>query len=111
MRAWSRHRPDGAMLRAVTIVGGSTVRCVQSYQGNAMPVVNAASLRRMILRMMRRERHLGSQLNGRADETLVGRGASRCDVWELRSIPCPVGDGRMRAPLAVSANGGSAERH
>jgi hypothetical protein len=35
-----------------------------------LPLVNASSSRRTILRMMRRERHLGSQLNGRADEPL-----------------------------------------
>src|SRR5262245_48298940 len=33
MRAWSRHRPDGAMLRAVTIVNASIVCCVQSKPG------------------------------------------------------------------------------
>ena len=56
MRAWSRHRPDGARLRAVTIVNGSTVRCVPSDQGEGMPLVNASSSRRTILRTMRRER-------------------------------------------------------
>ena len=64
MRAWSRHRPDGAVLRAVTIVNGSTVCCVQSDQGTAMPLVNASPSRRLILRMMRRERSRGSQLIG-----------------------------------------------
>ncbi len=67
--------------------------------------------RRTILRMMRRERHLGSQLNGRDDEPLSAVVHHAAMSRELRSIPCPVGDGRMRAPLAVSANGGSAERH
>jgi hypothetical protein len=110
MRAWSRHRPHGATLRAVTIVNCSTVRCVQSYQGNAMPLVNAASSRRMILRMMRRDKHRGSQLSRRADEPTQSSGISlRC--LRLRSMPCPVGAGRMRAPLAVAANGGSAMRH
>ncbi len=32
MRAWSRHRPAGAVLRAVTIVNGSTVCCVHQNQ-------------------------------------------------------------------------------
>ena len=58
----TRENPDGAVLRAVTIVHGSTVRCVQSDQGNAMPLVNASPERRVILRMMRRERSRGSQI-------------------------------------------------
>ena len=29
----------------------------------------------------------------------------------LRLMPCPVGADRMRAPLALEANGGSAMRH
>jgi hypothetical protein len=29
----------------------------------------------------------------------------------MRSTPCPVGAGRMRAPLALGANGGCAVRH
>ena len=87
----------------MTIVNCSTVRCVQSYQGNAMPLVNAASSRRMILRMMRRERHRGSQLSRRADEPTQSSGISlRC--LGLRSMPCPVGAGRMRSvALAVRA--------
>jgi hypothetical protein len=86
------------MLRAATIVTGSTVCCVQSKPGNAMPLVNAPSARRVILGMMRRERHRGSQLNRRGDEPLLGRRASVCDVWGLRSMSCPVGADRMRAP-------------
>jgi hypothetical protein len=39
-------------------------------QGNAVPLVNASSARRVILRMMRRERYRGLQLNRRADEPL-----------------------------------------
>ena len=35
-----------------------------------MPLVNASSPQRVILRMMRRERHRGSQLNRRADGPL-----------------------------------------
>jgi hypothetical protein len=35
-----------------------------------MPLVNALSAQRVILRMMRRERHRGSQLNRRAAEQL-----------------------------------------
>jgi hypothetical protein len=110
MRAWSRHRPDGAMLRAVTIVNGSTVCCVQSVQRIAVPLVNASSSRRMILRTMRRERSRGSQLmNVPTDLSVVGQRTAVCE--DLRSMPCPVSAGRMRAPLAVSANGGSAVRH
>ena len=110
MRAWSRHRPDGAVLRAATIVNGSTVRCVQLDQGDGMPLVNASSSRRMILRTMRRERSQGSQfMHCRQTLSVVGQ---RTAMFEgLRSMPCPVGAGRMRAPLAVAANGGGAVRH
>ena len=54
----------------MTIVNGSTVCCVQSKPGNAMPLVNASSGRRVILWMMRRERYRGSQLNRPAAEQL-----------------------------------------
>ena len=75
-----------------------------------MPLVNAPSARRVILRMMRRERYRGSQLNRGADEPLSVV-VHQAAMFEVRSMPCRVGVGRMRAPLAVSANGGSAVRH
>jgi hypothetical protein len=78
--------------------------------GQCSAAGNAASSRHTILRMMRRERHLGSQLNRRADEPLsvvVHLAAMFRSCARYRAL----GDGRMRAPLAVSANGGSAERH
>jgi len=89
MRAWSRHRPDGAVLRAVTIVNGSTVCCVQSDQGMAMPLVNASPSRRVILRMMRRERYPGSQLNKGTDEPLsVVVHQSAMFGIALDAVPC-----------------------
>ena len=98
------------MLRAVTIVNGSTVRCVQSVQRIAVPLVNASSSRRMILRTMPRERLRDSQcINAPTHAQLSD---SETAMYEdLSSLPCPVGAGRMRAPLAVAANGGSAMRH
>ena len=123
MRAWSRHRPDGAVLRAVTIVNGSTVRCVRLSQGSVMPLVNAASARRMILRMMRRERRRESQLNRRGDEPLsvvvrqsaMFRGCARCRAlwaparcalrWPLRrteEVPC--GTDVMKPTYALRAS-------
>ena len=76
-----------------------------------MPLVNASSARRVILRMMRRERSRGSQLNRRADEPLSVVVHQAAMFEGLRSMSCPVGADRMRAPLAVAANGGSAVRH
>ena len=89
MRAWSRHRPDGAMLRAATIVNGSTVCCVQSDQGTAVPLVNAPPSRRVILRMMRRERSRGSQVIC-VPTTVLGSRATDCDVLRiaLDAVPC-----------------------
>ena len=58
-----------------------------------MPLVNAPSARRVILRMMRRERYRGSQLNRRADE-LFGRRASVCDFGDCarcRALWAPTG--------------------
>ena len=99
---------DGAMLRAATIVNGSTVCCVQSYQGNAMPLVNAASSRRMILRMMRRERHRGSQLNRRADEPLsVVVHQSAMFGVALDAVPC----GRWPNARSVGPGGERRECH
>jgi hypothetical protein len=93
------------MLRATTIANGSTVYCVQSIQRNVTPLVNVFSAQRVILRMMRRERYRGSLLNRGADEPLsvVVHQSAMCGV---RPMPGPVGAGRMRAPLAVLANGG-----
>ena len=74
--------------------------------------VNAVSAQCVILRMTRRERHRGSQLDGRADEPLavvVHQSAMFGGLLALDAVPW--GTGRMRAPLAVLANGGSAERH
>jgi hypothetical protein len=76
-----------------------------------MPLVNAPSSAAHDPEEMRRERNRGSQLNRRGDEPLLGRRASVCDVWGLRSMSCPVGADRMRAPLALGANGESAVRH
>ena len=81
------------MLRAVTIVNGSTVRCVQSVQRIAAPLVNASSWRRMILRTMRRERSRGSQfMNVATDAQSAANETATCE--DLRSMPCPVGAGR-----------------
>ena len=80
-------------------------------QGDATPLVNASYAQRVILRMMRRERYRGSQLN-RRDEPLsvvVHQSAMFGGLLALDAVPW--GTGRMRAPLAVLANGGSAERH
>ena len=54
-----------------------------------MPLVNAFLARRVILRMMRRERHRGSQLNRRADEPLsvVGHQSAMFGV-ALDAGPC-----------------------
>ena len=91
MRAWSRHRPDGAMLRAATIVNRSTVCCVQSIQRNATPLVNASPAQRVILRMLRCQRCRVSQFNRRADRPLsvvvhqsAFWGCARCRaLWAL----------------------------
>ena len=85
------------------------LRSVKPGQCNAL--VNAFSAQRMILKMMRRERHRGSQLNRHADEPLsvVVHQSAMFGGGALDAVPW--GAGRMRAPLAVPANGGSAMRH
>jgi hypothetical protein len=65
--------------------------------------VNAASLWRMFLRTMHCERSRCLPL------TYVQVGPRRSE--RMRSMPCPVGAGRMRAPLALGANGECAVRH
>ena len=76
-----------------------------------MPLVNAFPSRRLILRMMRRERSRSSQFVGvPTNRPRWSCSGLRCGE-ELRSLSCPEGADRMRAPLAVEANGGSAVRH
>jgi hypothetical protein len=74
------------MLRAMTIVSGSTVlRSVDQRN----PLVNASSAQRMILRIMRRERPRGSQLNRRSNEpiTVVVHQVCVFDI-ALDAVPC-----------------------
>ena len=108
MRAWSRHRPDGTVLSAVTIVNRSTVRCVQSDQGDGMPLVNASSSRRMILRTMRRERSRGSQfMNVPTDLSVVGQRTAVCEDFALAAVPC----GRRPDARSVGRAGERRECH
>jgi hypothetical protein len=68
--------------------------------GQCMPVVNAPSARRVILRMMRRERYRGSQVRGDADEPLsvvVHRSAMFADCARCQALWAPTGCALHRA--------------
>lgn len=59
-----------------------------------MPLVNAPSARRVILRMMRREKFRGSQLNRRGDEpfsVVVHQSAMFGDCARCRALWAPTG--------------------